>query len=201
MTFSLAYDLGQALPKLSIKDQDFARSLLAGYDKYGRFSDRQEPYVIALIDRANGDARPQAGQPAALDLSQVNAMFDSARAAGKKRMALRFIDAKGGKFAVSPAGESSSNVGCLYVKSDGLYLGKITPAGQFKGAYGSEAAQAAKAHAALTEFVKDPKAAAVTYGVLTGTCMFCAKDLTDERSIKAKYGPICAETYGLPWGE
>lgn len=38
------------------------------------------------------------------------------------------------------------------------------------------------------------------FGVLTGTCVFCARELTDERSIEAGYGPVCADKNGLPWG-
>lgn len=32
-------------------------------------------------------------------------------------------------------------------------------------------------------------------------CCFCARELTDHRSISAGYGPICASNFGLPWGE
>lgn len=38
------------------------------------------------------------------------------------------------------------------------------------------------------------------YGKLTGTCVFCARVLTDERSIDAGYGEKCASNNGLPWG-
>lgn len=42
---------------------------------------------------------------------------------------------------------------------------------------------------------------ATAFGALTGTCVFCSRKLTDERSIEVGYGPICAEREGLPWGE
>lgn len=32
-------------------------------------------------------------------------------------------------------------------------------------------------------------------------CVFCSRDLDDERSRNAGYGPKCAENQGLPWGE
>lgn len=41
---------------------------------------------------------------------------------------------------------------------------------------------------------------AAAFGQLYGTCIFCWKDLTDERSIEVGYGPVCAENRGLPWG-
>lgn len=46
----------------------------------------------------------------------------------------------------------------------------------------------------------DPDEAAA-YGKLSGKCMFCGLDLTDERSMLVGYGPDCAEKHGLPWGE
>lgn len=38
------------------------------------------------------------------------------------------------------------------------------------------------------------------FGALTGTCVYCARELNDERSIEAGYGPVCADKNGLPWG-
>lgn len=38
------------------------------------------------------------------------------------------------------------------------------------------------------------------WGDLYGCCIFCSRDLTDERSINAGYGPTCADKRGLPWG-
>lgn len=39
------------------------------------------------------------------------------------------------------------------------------------------------------------------FGELYHHCVFCGLKLTDRRSEDAGYGPICAEKYGLPWGE
>jgi hypothetical protein len=47
----------------------------------------------------------------------------------------------------------------------------------------------------------DPVKAAVLYGHATNSCSFCARELTDEPSVEAGYGPICADKYGLPWGD
>ena len=38
------------------------------------------------------------------------------------------------------------------------------------------------------------------YGHAHGHCVFCALELTDERSVAVGYGPTCAEKRGLPWG-
>lgn len=41
---------------------------------------------------------------------------------------------------------------------------------------------------------------AAQWGHLYSRCVFCGRDLTDERSIAAGYGEICADYHGLPWG-
>lgn len=33
------------------------------------------------------------------------------------------------------------------------------------------------------------------------SCIFCHQTLTDQRSIDAGYGPVCAANHSLPWGE
>lgn len=42
---------------------------------------------------------------------------------------------------------------------------------------------------------------AKAFGLLYKRCVFCSRRLTDQRSMDAGYGPVCAQTYGLPWGE
>lgn len=51
----------------------------------------------------------------------------------------------------------------------------------------------------LQEIEKDPIQAAILTGKLTSCCSFCSRPLTDERSVKHGYGPICAANWGLPW--
>jgi hypothetical protein len=53
----------------------------------------------------------------------------------------------------------------------------------------------------LRIFNKDPVAYATDYGRKTGYCCFCGHILETAESISVGYGPICAEKYGLPWGE
>lgn len=38
------------------------------------------------------------------------------------------------------------------------------------------------------------------YGHAHGYCVFCALELTDERSVAVGYGKVCAERRSLPWG-
>jgi hypothetical protein len=52
----------------------------------------------------------------------------------------------------------------------------------------------------LEELEIDPMGIAKEYGEISGSCMFCRKELTDTRSTDMGYGPVCAKNYGLPWG-
>ncbi len=56
------------------------------------------------------------------------------------------------------------------------------------------------AYKLLVEFIESPSTVAARYGRLTGRCCFCSKELTDERSVSAGYGPVCAIKFGLEWG-
>lgn len=53
----------------------------------------------------------------------------------------------------------------------------------------------------LTADMKVTAEQAARFGKLWGSCVFCSRLLTDERSVAVGYGPICAEKNGLPWGE
>lgn len=48
----------------------------------------------------------------------------------------------------------------------------------------------------LRQIAADPRAAAVAYGKLTGTCCLCGRKLENEASVEAGIGPICAAKEG-----
>lgn len=51
----------------------------------------------------------------------------------------------------------------------------------------------------LNKLLKDPVNTAAINGRETGICCFCARELTDIRSLTHGYGPVCASKYDLPW--
>jgi hypothetical protein len=59
----------------------------------------------------------------------------------------------------------------------------------------------ASVSALLLSFEADPKAVATAYGQRTSNCCFCGRDLSTGESVAVGYGPICAEKFGLPWGD
>lgn len=54
---------------------------------------------------------------------------------------------------------------------------------------------------AIEELLQGPVDSLKLAGQKIGTCCFCGLDLTTRESVTAGYGPICAEKWGLPWGQ
>lgn len=50
-------------------------------------------------------------------------------------------------------------------------------------------------------FNDDPVEGAKLQGKIKSACCFCNRELTTPESVTAGYGPICADKYGLPWGQ
>ena len=199
-------ELVQILEKsttLPNKDLEFAFSLISGFKKYGRVSDKQRYWLVTLAERAaNPQKAPERSKTAIGDLSALNALFDKARE-GLKNPAFIF-DADGTGIRVSVAGPTSKVPGSLNVTTKGSFenrtwFGRILKDGQF------EASPRANIPAGLIEslkaFATDPAGQAALYGQKFGHCCFCARELTDGRSIHVGYGPVCADKWGLPWGE
>jgi hypothetical protein len=181
-----------ALPLMSEHDAATVRDIRERSSRYGGMTVKQMGLVAMLVARAERAAGKHE-QPK-IDLSRINQMFDKASET-LKRPFVNFLVA-GQEFKVSPAGAESRNPGFLYVKRGGSYQGKISPRGEFSAS--REAAEGILE--ALQTFAADPVKAAFAYGQETGSCCFCARELTDPRSVTVGYGPICADRFGLPWG-
>ena len=103
------------------------------------------------------------------------------------------------------AGPKSKTPGAIMVTGTGSfetrpYYGKITGGACIPASQRNEPSTLASVTALLLAFAADPAGTAAAYGRATGVCSFCARQLTDERSVSVGYGPICADTYSLPWG-
>jgi hypothetical protein len=185
------------LDRLPEKDRAFARSLLDAYAA-GRCSEKQAHWIATLARRASG-SEPQ---PTAIDVSGIAALLSRARA---KHPAILLRTNAARPVRISVAGIKSKTPGAIMVTGTGPYetrpyYGKIM-GGVFLPAGKNEPATIASVTALLVDFARDPAATASAYGRSTGVCSFCARQLTDARSVDVGYGPICADTYHLPWGE
>lgn len=185
------------------KDQDFAKSLLESFDGPRGCSSKQAHWISVLAQRArevrNAPAKVQ------IDLTRINQMIDRA---GKKLKHPKLLvrDAETGAiYRVTPAGPGSRYYGQLNVTSTGSYedrtwYGRLDQQGVFHASPEARGTFTA-IERALQALAQDPAGVAKAYGQATGVCCFCGITLTDERSVSAGYGPICAENFGLAWGE
>lgn len=130
---------------------------------------------------------PPAANLAGTGFERLLACFNKAAATGLRRPTLR---AK--RFTFSLASESSRNPGYIYIKISGEYRGKISPSGAF-----SPRDCSSENLAAINEVARDPLAAAVEHGRLTGNCAICGRALTDPESVARGIGPVCAERFGF----
>lgn len=105
------------------------------------------------------------------------------------------IEAEGFTFTV--AGRRSNLPGAVNVKQGDEYVGRIDSGAFYVG--NTERSRHLGALALAERIGEDPAAVLGQMGRETGECCFCSRPLTDARSVKAGYGPTCADDYGLPW--
>ncbi len=201
MTAERIAALTAALPALDASSRTFAESLLRQYAQRGNLSVRQWPHVERLCERAQ---RPAAATPATtggVALPEPNADALRARLAAAAAHGLLRPMIRVGEMRLSLPGPTSqyANRPVVFVRNAGTYAGRIE-AGRFHAARGAQPGDTrdtiAALHGVLTGDVVENLAA---IGRGTGSCCFCARELTDARSVTVGYGPICAGHYGLPW--
>jgi hypothetical protein len=175
---------------------DFARSLLESLDTKGEIhpngvaaAERMMAKTLATrAKKAAEKANAEASAPV-VDLTKIHDLFATALANGKNRRALLGGDG----MKITPAPMTGKNAGFLYVKVDGEYCGKVSPEGKYMAGWGNKTDVTKD----LMKIAADPAGEARLYGMRTGTCACCGRELTDPNSIEAGIGPICAEKWGL----
>jgi len=192
-------DLRAVLPQLSPRDQDFARNLLVASARYGSLTPKQAPWVDTLVSRARSSAVPAATVSVG-DFRPVVALFELA--SRKLKFPKVRLLCNGLPVILSLAGTQSKAPGTINVAGEGQYpdrawYGRVTPAGAWEPARNIEPGMLESLTGLLVAFGSDPNATAAAYGRATNSCCFCARELTDARSVAAGYGPVCAEHYGL----
>jgi hypothetical protein len=175
------------------RGSNFAQSLLGSVQTYGALTPRQLEVVLGC---AKQDAERQAARDAAkaareaaaptVDAQALEAAFAKAKASGLKWPKINL-----GGIKVSPAGENSANAGALYVKEGDTYLGKV-----LGGRFLKSRDCAPEQEQTVVGLIADPKGYAEAYGLRTGVCCICSKQLTNEDSVNRGIGPICARKFG-----
>lgn len=161
-------------------------------------SPRQHELLVKVYSEATEPPKARAtiavGGPG---IDGVRALFERAATAGLKRPRIA-VHVEGVDLELSRAPMEGRNPGAIYVKLSGAYSGKVLrEGGDFQPARDADP----RIGPALVAFGLNPAGVAAASGRLTGSCSFCARRLDDARSVAVGYGPVCADRYGLPWGE
>lgn len=204
--------LVRALPYVPPNSKNFALSLIQNHETYGGWTVKQLEHAELLVERAREAYRGQHGTRERVKertsptirvsedaMRGIKRMFDSAKAAAVKKPSLlvQVGDAFGLK--LQPA-----RTGPAYVmfdrdmKGPSGFVGGLKPTGalDIRPKYAEHSQAICDA---LDSLGTNPAGAAMRYGKLTGVCCMCSRMLTDKRSIRAGYGPICAAKWNLSW--
>lgn len=120
--------------------------------------------------------------------------LNAAKDRGLKFPKVAFLGPNNVELKMTLAGPNSKNPGAVFVFLSGNYSGSVAVDGTVRGALANNT----EVLNTLATIAGDPAQAAKAYGMLTGSCSFCAKELTDGGSVEVGYGPVCAKKYGLP---
>ena len=173
----------------------FASSMLDAIMTYGQPTEGQ----LAAIEKCMArDAERQAEREAQQRLNAERAapvantaILDAmlrAREEGKKWVKLQY---SGLLFKLGAAG--GRNAEAIWVTdTDGEFLGGVKD-GQFTPRRECSDDQRQQ----VLTILEDPAKAARVYGLQTGRCSCCGRELTNKASIAAGIGPICAERFGF----
>lgn len=167
----------------------FAISLRGSLVKFGSLTENQinaARGAIAKRDAARTAIEDRKAAAPSLSMDKIEEAFATARGNGLKKLKVRFAG-----LTFSPAKAESANAGALYVKDGAEYLGKV-----MNGKFMAARECGPERQARVLEVAADPKAAAIAYGRLTGSCSCCGRELSDPVSVANGIGPICASKFG-----
>jgi len=191
-------DLSECVPEMVKKDQDFAVSLLQNYTTRGSLTNNQWVWVDRLRERVRGV------EPIYGSFDPILVMFRLAGAHGLKKPKVRLMS-KGGTYVQLNfyPGEKDEKVVDVYI--DGwqghghrkfagwIHKDRLVPY--------SKDRMTEDVRNVIQDLALDPIGTAKAMAGKLGVCMYCGQRLSDDRSKKAGYGPICAGNWGLPWGD
>lgn len=205
VTFTSAFaDLAAAYHALAAHVQqsgrrnDFAESLL-GAARARKLSPSQAAWLHKLAtDIVRPETRTLGAAVANLDVSSLLVLLDRAAAADKKFPKIQ-LPAEGGAIEIA---RNTKRPPVVAVVAGGRWpnrevFAEITPDGVVHQRSGWTHAieQLVRVAAANPELVL------ALHGVATGQCCYCQRALSTAESRTVGYGPVCAEKFGLPWGD
>ncbi len=190
--------LRQLVASREVRSQ-FAQNLLNAEDNYG-LSPKQSAWVHILVVGAINPPTPPGPE---FQLDSIRGMMDQAIDEGLKSPRMKFTLASGKRLVLSVGSARSQAPGKIWLTDGGRYRDGRAYFGtvDLEGGYRCSNNRDEEILNFIVAFDADPAAAATAYGHRTGTCCFCARHLSTAESVAVGYGPICADKFGLPWGE
>jgi hypothetical protein len=190
--------LNTGLGVLSARDQKFAKSLL----KSAHPSEKQEYWIVELAKRVESGGK---AKPVEREKHEIGSFVKIHELFAHAKKHIKFPAIVFGPVKLTVAGPKARVPGSINVINTDtkLWYGRVLETGEFELSPRWEGSQSEKDELVefLTLFAEDPAGVAGQYGRSIERCVFCNKELTDERSKHVGYGPICASHFHLPWGE
>lgn len=193
--------------KLPVKDQAFAKSLLA-QARVKQLSSKQQYWVGKLADQVTQPQLPLDPPQPTKEVGSMTGVLELFAKASKKLKypKIRLEMPSGLPLALGLAGPHSKEPGSIQLTDGGSYgqnvwYGRVTPEGTLKPSNKLSGPVVDEMQAFLEQLARRPAQVAAEYGKMTGHCCFCLAKLSDPKSVAAGYGKTCAKNYGLPWGE
>lgn len=192
VTFESTFTDAEVADQLRKSESEFGRSLAEKFTRFG-WSLNQRRWAHYLVWYAQQPTSPPA---VTAGLKSIVELLDHA---AKSLQYPRLSFEVGGRTVqLARAGANSRAPGSINV-TDGRGYGRNTWYGRIDRDGATTIADSAIL-AFLSDFATDPARKAAEYGRSSGCCCFCATTLTDERSTRVGYGPVCAKKFGMPWG-
>jgi hypothetical protein len=163
------------------------------------FSDSQLYWIHKLaMDLLFPQPKPVVVHESVGDFTKVADMVANAFKGGAKRLKIRLLLPDGTKISLCPYAPGGKFVAVYVNDPEDHYnsYGRILPNGDFQPPRGQRKVNQDIFNAVL-RFANDPIGVAKEYGKLEGSCCFCGRPLTVDRSVDLGYGPVCAERLGL----
>jgi hypothetical protein len=203
-TRAYATALRDRLPTLSERDRAFAQDLLRAFDSKRGATEKQLLWIKKLSRPAEEPA-VSTPLPTVQGLTPLVALFDRASTA----LRAPAITIEGSELdlrrnlRIKRSPDDSRYAGQLILADDNRdwtarqYFGRIDRDGVFHASRSCPP----EVLAYCEHLAADPATVGASHGHRTGMCCFCWRALSDPRSTTVGYGPICADRWGLPWGE
>lgn len=189
-------ELRKNINNLTDRDKVFALSLLSAHER-GSVTTKQATWIDIMAQRAIDNA------PVAFP--RIYKLLRHAATQGVTKVKIRLRGVHIGYSATHDMAYINDPVRTFVSKRDGkerkVTYATIDSRGIFRVSQFTDAKLVPKIREELLAFEVDPHKAAGVEGHATGSCCFCGRHLDTKESVAAGYGPVCANKYGLPWGE